>query len=507
MKKILVLLAVMAAVLPSCSKGNLETDGKRVDEALKLNVTVSNPCGQTKALIKTDWKQYDKISIWYDANTGTNPDLVIRYDGSAWGIDNDATVSGNEPSTGSGHFLKAVFEDKVAVAAKDSYTYTEGTLSFNLQTWTFLTEIQVALSGISYSEGFSAVELSLSCSGFKPYEGFTIGEDNITAKSGAKGAAATCCLYNGDSYFVYATADYSSTATKRIFTFKDDFHIKHSEYAVSKAITKPESGIKAIKISSDKFKSFPDNAINSLFSVQDGETAPIGYIHFSKGNLQAKWNGGNHIWYFADKQSSIIGNALGNTSIDSPNNGDVVDLFGWSTNATSSNWGIHTKSSADYIGGEFKEWGQQIDNNGTWRTLTSDEWEYLLERKNDEDELLCKVTYINYTDGGGSNYGDYGLILYPDNYSGDMTGSNYTAAQWQKMESDGCVFLPATGLRAGSDVSYPANGYYWSSTAVEGSTPFHMEFSSSGATVSDNSTDPVIPRSSGCAVRLVTDVK
>lgn len=497
----------MAAVLPSCSKSQIEADQKPAAAPLKLNISVSNPCAQTKALIKTDWKQYDKISIWYDANTGTNPDLVIRYDGSVWGIDNDATVSGKEPSTGSGHFLKAVFEDKVAVAAKDSYTYTEGTLSFNLQTWTFLTEIQVALSGISYSEGFSAEVLSLSCSGFKPYEGFTIGEDNITAKSGAKGAAATCCRYNGDSYFVYATADYSSTATERIFTFKDDFHIKHSEYAVSKAITKPESGIKAIKISSDKFKSFPDNAINSLFSVQDGETAPIGYIHFSKGNLQAKWNGSNHIWDFADNQSSIKGNAPGNTSIDSPKNGDVVDLFGWSTNATSSNWGIHTKSSADYIGGEFKEWGQQIDNNGTWRTLTADEWEYLLERVNDKGKLLCQVAYINYTSGVDHDSGNYGLILYPDNYSGDVTGANYTSAQWTSMQNAGCVFLPAAGLRAGSDVSYPANGYYWSSTAVEGSTPFHMEFSSSGATVSDNSTDPVISRCSGCAVRLVTDVK
>lgn len=497
----------MAAALSSCSKGNFETDGKRVDEALKLNVTVSNPCGQTKALIKTDWKQYDKISIWYDANTGTNPDLVIRYDGSAWGIDNDATVSGKKPSTGSGHFLKAVFEDKVAVAAKDSYTYTEGTLSFNLQTWTFLTEIQVALSGISYSEGFSAVVLSLSCSGFKPYEGFTIGEDNITAKSGAKGAAATCCLYNGDSYFVYATADYSSTATERIFTFKDNFHIKHSEYAVSKAITKPESGIKAIKISSDKFKSFPNNAINSLFSVQDGETAPIGYIHFSKGNLQAKWNGSNHIWYFADKQSSIIGNALGNTSIDSPNNGDVVDLFGWSTNATNSDWGIHTKSSDDYIGGEFKEWGQQIDNNGTWRTLTADEWEYLLERVNDKGELLNQVTYINYTDVDDHDSGNFGLILYPDNYSGDVTGADYTSAQWTSMQNAGCVFLPAAGLRAGSNVSYPTTGFYWTSSADEESMPYFMVIGDSGAAVKNYSSAPSVSRCSGCAVRLVTDVK
>lgn len=498
----------MAAVLPSCSKSTLETAGKKVDASLKLDVTVSSPCAETKAVIKTGWESSDKIKIWYDANTGTNPDLVIRYDGSKWVIDENATVSGNAPSTGSNHYLKAVYEDKVAVAAKDAYTYAEGTITFNLQTWTFLTEIQVAVSDYYPSlDGFSERMLHLSCSGFRPYEGYTVREEGITVKAGAKGAPVICCRYYGDFYFVYATADYSSEATEHVFTFKNEYNLTLLEYAVSKAIVKPASGIRAIKISHNYFKDLPapGKSLKGLFSVRNGETAPVRHIHFSEGNLRAKWTGSKYEWFFADDQKSIVGKNQGNTSIDSQVNDKSVDLFCWSTTATNSNWGIHTKSDTDHIGGEFKDWGSLIDGGNTWRTLTADEWEYLLGRKNDKDEPLCQVTYINYTDGDVSDSGDYGLILYPDNYSGNITG-NYTAAQWKAMQSDGCVFLPATGIREGSGVYYPTRGYYWSSKADESSKPFHMAFYNGYALVSSTSYEPVVSRSSGCAVRLVADV-
>lgn len=499
----------MAAALSSCSKSQIEADQKPAAAPLKLNISVSNPCAQTKSLIKSDWKMHDRIKIWYDGNTGDTPDLVIEYDGTNWN-NTGAEVSGKSPSEGEIHYLKALFNNKVAVTAKDGYTYDGSTLSFNLHTWTFLTEIQVVVSP-SPSHG-SMEGCHLACNRFSPYLGYTVGAESITANKGAKGSYTNCIDYADGSAFVFATADYSADASPHVFSFRNDYYMTSEpshlvEYSVSKAIEQPFSGIKAIKVSYDKFKSRPSDAITGLFSVRNGETAPVKYVHFSKGNLEAKWNGTQYSWDYAYNQNSVIGDSQGNTSIDSQVSNKSVDLFCWSTTATNSNWGIHTQSTDDYIGGEFKDWGQCIDNNGTWRTLTADEWEYLLGRENDKGELLNQVTYINYTDVDDHDSGNFGLILYPDDYSGDVTGGDYTSSQWTSMQNAGCVFLPATGLRAGSNVSYPTTGFYWTSSADEESKPFFMVLGTGGASVKSHSSEPSVSRCSGCAVRLVTDVK
>lgn len=67
MKKILTLLAVMAAVLASCNKNEIAPSEKGICANLKLDVTVSYPGEGTKALIKEDWANGDLIRIWYDA--------------------------------------------------------------------------------------------------------------------------------------------------------------------------------------------------------------------------------------------------------------------------------------------------------------------------------------------------------------------------------------------------------------------------------------------------------
>ena len=69
--------------------------------------------------------------------------------------------------------------------------------------------------------------------------------------------------------------------------------------------------------------------------------------------LQATWHSstGSYSWGFADKQTDIIGNAPGNTTIGSQENGSVVTLFGWSTPATY--YGIATSTSRDEYPGDF----------------------------------------------------------------------------------------------------------------------------------------------------------
>ena len=141
----------------------------------------------------------------------------------------------------------------------------------------------------------------------------------------------------------------------------------------------------------------PSNGIG-VFSVSATKQ-----VTFSKGNLQ--YHPANDKWRFAENQTDYIGDA--NSNISSTYNG-WLDLFGWSTSAT--NFGVSTSTNnADYSG-SFVDWGtNKIGNDtpNTWRTLTKDEWNYLLNTRTNAD-ALCGIAQVN---------GVNGLILLPDNWT------------------------------------------------------------------------------------------
>ena len=207
-------------------------------------------------------------------------------------------------------------------------------------------------------------------------------------------------------------------------------------------------------------------------------------VTFSPGNLQ--YTQSTNTWSFASAQWEMIGtdNVIGGSVTSNLDNGDSkegtawadkVDLFGWSTATT--NFGVSTsKSSSDYSG-SFVDWGiNQIGNDApnTWRTLTYDEWKYLLDTRPNASSLkgVAQVNGVN------------GLILLPDNWTcpsgitfksgfhnnnSDVDGyaayQTFTADQWSKMETAGAIFLPAAGYRDGSYVGFvQESGRYWSAT-------------------------------------------
>ena len=202
------------------------------------------------------------------------------------------------------------------------------------------------------------------------------------------------------------------------------------------------------------------------FSVGDGT-----YVTFSPGNLQ--YHPANNIWQFAANQTDYIGDA--NANISSTYNG-WLDLFGWSTSET--NFGVSNSQNSNDYSGYFVDWGtNQIGNDApnTWRTLTYDEWNYLLNNRNNASSL-CGVAQVN---------GVNGLIFLPDNwtcpagvnfkpgfhssYGVDYYAAyqTFTAGQWSKLEAAGAVFLPAAGGRYHSNMyGVQEYGHYWSTTEV-----------------------------------------
>ena len=231
-------------------------------------------------------------------------------------------------------------------------------------------------------------------------------------------------------------------------------------------------------------------------------------VYFSPGNLQYRPNATT--WRFASQQMDYIGSANQNASLTYD---AWIDLFGWSTHEGYSYFGVSTDTAANYYSGRFNDWGcKRIgkDEADTWRTLTLDEWRFLLtSRKNCNALMACaQVMGVN------------GLILLPDDWkcpdgvtfkpgfyeseekAGYGAHLNYDDVRWQAMEHAGAVFLPAGGFRCGRDTgNSQIDGFYWSSTANEENTAYCTYFSAGKAEMRTE------VRYYGHSVRLVRDVE
>jgi hypothetical protein len=259
-------------------------------------------------------------------------------------------------------------------------------------------------------------------------------------------------------------------------------------------------------------------AVEGVFSVSSTKQ-----VTFSKGNLQ--YTQSTNTWSFAENQWDYIGtdNVTGGSVSSDPTYGDhkdgtaladKVDLFGWSTSST--NFGVSTSDSFYDYSGSFVDWGtNKIGNDApnTWRTLTYDEWYYLLNNRNNASSL-CGIAQVN---------GVNGLIFLPDNWtcpagvsfkSGFHSGEygveaygqhqTFSADQWSKLEAAGAVFLPASGFRSFHVSRVQYLGYYWSASSYDSDYAGSLDFYSSEARMSNFVR---YGRFYGYSVRLVKDLQ
>ena len=268
----------------------------------------------------------------------------------------------------------------------------------------------------------------------------------------------------------------------------------------------------------------PANAINGKFSV-----AADKQVYFSQGNLQ--YTQSTATWAFAEHQYDMIGtdNVTGGTVFHYAKDGDEVsgealadkiDLFGWSGSTAAVQWGVGISGNATDYSGDFVDWGSNTigtDAPDTWRTLTIDEWEYVLSKRPDASTKRG-VARINLS-SDGTVYAN-GLILLPDTWTAPAgitfkSGvasersvqayadyQTFTLSDWQQLESAGAVFLPAAGLRSIKRILYAhCEVFLWTAT-YDDATYVYQENANSeliGTYLSE--------RYYGRTVRLVQDVK
>lgn len=205
-------------------------------------------------------------------------------------------------------------------------------------------------------------------------------------------------------------------------------------------------------------------------------------VQFSQGNLQ--YQASSNTWRFATNQYNVVG--AENANISNSYTG-WIDLFGWGTGDTPTK---RIDDESDYA--SFTDWGiNPISNGGNkanlWRTMTNDEWVYLLFGRTNAEKLfgLGSVNGVNgiiilpdsWTTPSGLVFCAStvkGLSLNKDGYYSDPAERNhfadntYTVSEWSTMESAGAVFFPAAGMRGFNEYyTIEDSGGYWSSTLAD----------------------------------------
>ena len=117
MKKIAIILAALLTAFSSCNK---ETNIAQPEkQAIKLNITVSDPMVGTRA-VKTGWATGDKIYVWLEGNqVAKRPDFTLTYGSGGW----TASELREGASLADGNKLAAVYSsyNDLSVLAASSF--------------------------------------------------------------------------------------------------------------------------------------------------------------------------------------------------------------------------------------------------------------------------------------------------------------------------------------------------------------------------------------------------
>lgn len=189
-------------------------------------------------------------------------------------------------------------------------------------------------------------------------------------------------------------------------------------------------------------------------------------VYFSKANLTWNETDGYHFHDTQFEEEHSGGSSILNFDYTTlPAYGDQqqtsltgLDRFTWGHISTqcinSSDW----LSNNEIADGADPEWGKQMtgEGNDQWRTLTADEWNYLLHERSGNRFMTVSVL-IPCTYKGDPAYTDIsGLLLFPDNF--DYSGLGLT----QAANANSLGFWPGriNKVYAASSSYTPASGNY-----------------------------------------------
>lgn len=415
MKKIIIAMAAFAAALTmdSCNKE------QTVDDPAEGNyiVTASTKGALTKTSLNgNDTDGYDVFWSEDDTfNLGGNTFTLIDGAGTTSG-----TFQGNVPGINGWKtaYYPSSYDGSNWPAEQ---TYTEGNITgspMKADVYCYKGEISGGKVEFKNVGGI----LRLSVKGTAKVTSITVYTDNMPDITLDCGNGVDLNNTDGTVFHIAMPAG-THSGTSVLFTTDNS---KYCTKTLKSNLVINRSEITPASIKIDKWSNIskaPEGALSGTFTV----SAEGKKVFFSKGNLY--WSGS--VYGFENNQYDI--NVAGHQS-----------SFFWSNKAEyarGTEWNLDINApmafftNADEVTATpgFTANGQ----TGLWRTLSKDEWSYLINRKNGIGEATIS--------------GVKGVIIFHDDYDGQTDGLTSIP--------EGCVFLPA-----GRDGGVTA--LYWSSTSM-----------------------------------------
>ena len=322
--------------------------------------------------------------------------------------------------------------------------------------------------------------------------------NGVITRTGSETCSADKVNAEGEAVFQIAVPSLETASEVRVLTVTQGLDA-FKDYNFTKKSLPAATSVNSVC----QLRKIPAGALPGVFTVSDNGGETTKQVHFSKGNL-----------YYDGSNFNFEANQYGfNSSYQST----YVSHFYWSKDVEEAvkqdfNW-EQSMSAGDVFFTNVDGFKVNVggkDQTG-WRTLSTNEWQYLFSTRENANTKYGFATVGNVT----------GIILLPDTFTDPMknggsgafvpksttgwTANTYTTGgNWEAMESAGAVFLPAVGSRSGSFFFNDVGdfGFYWFSTAYDELNAYYVGFSSD-----DVVPDYYVYRYNGFSVRLVTESK
>ena len=521
----MVMLAVMAMNITGCHKPEPESPFEPIEEpdtaGISFLLVLPDLLEEPKELSKTTyngselaWSAGDEIYI--NGSDRAHRGAVVNRDG-AW----QATMPSTLEADGGRYY--ACYPG--GGVTPNAVYYTEGAFTINLPSAYTVSRGSLGAPMVGVSDSNNTISFRNLCAVLKISYTYAAPDTVVVADSVSLAGAYTA-TFDGDSLWqMVPQGSGQQTVTIANPTFQSTIYIPvpegYHKFTVGNRSMSSSTYMKAGYVYT--FNMGVSGKLDGVFSVAAGRT-----VHFSQGNLRYQASGAR--WRFAKRQYDVAG--ADNANLSSSYDG-WIDLFGWGTsgwnggatycqpydnNSNAEGYNPGGMATSD-LGGDCAnaDWGvyNAIENGGNtaglWRTLTHDEWVYLLTLRN--ASTVAGVADARYAKA--SVAGVFGLLLLPDDYvhpasvaalqnintaTSSFSDNSYSEQEWSSIEKCGAVFLPVAGRRRVSNYESPQEGRYWSATHYESSFAYATLFFSGN--VNPNLTQQ---RSFGFSVRLVSE--
>lgn len=493
MKKVISAISVVMLLIASAVSCQKETSNERQAAieathytfAISVNGEPGFNATATKA-VKTNWENGDRIYLFFkpsQQNLLNDTYATMVYNGTSW----TTTMTGKSSLTTGGH-LSAVYvpyigsvvpqieNGKWTIGCGDVYYSCAAAQEYKVESSTVKATLKMVIPNDYVQFYITDVTASdiLTCNNVDSFKDIIIdGNLAVASKTKTSDGTMTGRKFNAsDNGIVFygrlkstLPADCQLSVTKEKITYRrfiQNKKLEHKAYNLGEIST-----------------NWTPILLPGEFSVGQGKT-----VRFSHSNLC--WTG--NVFEFEKDQFSYP------ASWDSQH----VGHFYWTQKGNEAYAVEITPSSSatDMLftnTDEFTVYGQT-----GWYTLSIDEWKYLLQTRTDAPKKydIVKVD------------GKQGLVIVPDNFSGEIS-KEYTTDQWAAAEKqNGFVFLPFANTRTKTTIDIQNAGQYWSSTnGGEAAYYFSFVVPEAESPIIDDDSFTFKNKDIGLSIRLVKVVK